>query len=83
MAPRPTKLQRFVALPKQSNSRRATYTKVAVFIAMAAMAVFFVANGKSTKFYANKLEKKPVAEIALRMDIPGDQHLAAATPWCE
>ena len=68
------------ALPKQSNSQRVTYIRVAVFIAMAAMAVFFVANGKSTKFYANRLEKKPVAEIALRMDIAGNQHLAAATP---
>ena len=52
------------ALPKQSTSQRVTYIRVAVFIAIAAMAVFFVANGKSTKFYANnsrrsRLQRSP------------------------
>jgi hypothetical protein len=43
------------------------------------MAIFFVINSKSIKPYAKRLEQKPVAEIALRLDLAGDQHLKAAT----
>jgi hypothetical protein len=44
------------------------------------MAVFFVVNSKSTKLYAKRLEDKPVAEIALRQNIAGGQHITSATP---
>ena len=47
------------------------------------MAVFFLMNSKSAKFYAARLENKPIAEIALRLGVAGDRHLAAVRPSTE
>lgn len=68
------------ALPKDSASRSAKRIRAAAIIALAAMAVFFITNSRSTKLYAKRLEAKPGAEIALRLNIAGDQHIRAATP---
>jgi hypothetical protein len=68
------------ALPKASASRRDFLIRATTLTAIAAMAVFFVTNRNSTKLYAKRLEDKPVAEIALRQNIAGQQHLTAATP---
>ena len=68
------------ALPRQDASRRAVRIKAATLVALVAMGVFFVTNGRTTKFYAKRLETKPVAEIAMRQNIAGDQHLTAGTP---
>jgi len=67
------------ALPKQDASRRAARIKAATLVALVAMGVFLVTNVKTTKFYAKRIETKPVAEIAMRQNIAGDQHLAAGT----
>jgi hypothetical protein len=67
------------ALPKAS-ARRDVLIRATALTAMAAMAVFFVTNRNSTKLYAKRLEGKPVAEIALRQNIAGQQHITAATP---
>jgi hypothetical protein len=68
------------ALPKQGSSRHAARVRAAALICMAAMGLFLVVNSKSIKFYADRLEDKPVAEIAWRQNLAGDWHLAAATP---
>ena len=51
----------------------------AAIVALLAMAVFFVINDKTVKMYAKRIQPKPIAEIALRLGIAGDQHLRAAT----
>jgi hypothetical protein len=68
------------ALPKEDVSRRSVRIRVAAIGALAVMAMFLVTNGKSIKLYAKRLETKPIAEIALRLGIAGDQHIRAATP---
>lgn len=67
------------ALPKEDVSTRSVRIKFAAMAALLVMAVFFVTNSKSIKSYAKRLENKPIAEIALRLDIAGDQHIKAAT----
>jgi hypothetical protein len=71
------------ALPKENVSRGSRWVKAAALGALGLMAVFFVANSKSAKFYAKHLEKKPVVEIALRLGIAGDHHLAEVRPSIE
>ena len=67
------------ALPKEDVSRRSVRIKFAAIAALLVMAVFFVTNSKSIKPYAKRLAHKPIAEVALRLDIAGDQHIKAAT----
>ena len=67
------------ALPKEPVSRRDFRIRFAGIAALLLMATFFVTNSKSIKHYAKRLEHKPMAEIALRLDLAGDQHLKAAT----
>jgi hypothetical protein len=68
------------AVPKASASLGAARIRAATLVALVAMAAFLIANSKSRKFYAARLEDKPIAEIAFRQDIAGDRHLRAATP---
>jgi hypothetical protein len=68
------------ALPKEIASRRVIWIRALVLVVLGAMAAFFVVNDKGRRFYAKRLMKKPVAEIALRQNIAGDQHLSTVTP---
>jgi hypothetical protein len=70
----------FAALPKEVRSRREAWIKGATIAALAAMAVYFVVNYKTVRGYAARIERKPIAEIALRLNLAGDQHIRAATP---
>ena len=68
------------ALPKEAASQRSAWFRGATLVALLVVVIFFVANDKSIKFYADRLDKKPVVEIALRQGIAGDHHLAALRP---
>jgi hypothetical protein len=68
------------ALPRENVSRRAALIRGATLAALAAMAVFFLTNTRTTKLYERRLEPKPLAEIALRQNLAGKQHIRAATP---
>ena len=67
------------ALPKQDGSRRATRIRVGTIGTLAAIAVFLVVNDKTTKLYTKRTEPKPIAEIAWRLGLAGDQHIRAAS----
>jgi hypothetical protein len=67
------------ALPKEPVSRRDLRIRYVGIAALLGMAIFFATNSKSIKPYAKRLEDKPFAEIALRLDLAGDQHIKAAT----
>ena len=66
------------AVPKD-NTRRSVRVRSAGIGALLIAAVFFVANDKTIKMYAKRLQHKPVAEIALRLGLAGNQHIQAAT----
>lgn len=68
------------ALPKEDTSRRSVLIRSGAIAALLIVAVFLATNRHSTKLYAKFLEDKPVAEIALRLGIAGEQHIRAATP---
>ena len=70
------------ALPKD-NARRSVGLRSVGMAVLLIAAVFFVTNNKTIKMYAKRLERKPIAEIALRLDIAGDRHIQAATKAME
>jgi hypothetical protein len=68
------------ALPKENLSRRSIRIRTAAIGALVMVAVFFVTNSKSIKLYSKRIEYKPIAEVAMRLGIAGDQHFRAASP---
>jgi hypothetical protein len=67
------------ALPKEPVSRHDFRIRFAAIAALLIMAIFFATNSRSIKPYAKRLEHKPIAEIAIRLDLASDRHLKAAT----
>jgi hypothetical protein len=70
------------ALPKE-NTRGAVRARVLGLAVLVIAAVFLITNNKTTKMYTKRLERKPIAEVALRLNIASDQHLRAATSAME
>ncbi len=66
------------ALPRD-NTRGSVRVRFIGLAVLVAAAVFFVTNNKTIKMYATRLEGKPVAELAMRLDVAGDRHIQAAT----
>ena len=63
----------------EDNTRGSVRVRFIGLAVLVAAAVFFVTNNKTIKMYATHLEGKPVAELAMRLDVAGDRHIQAAT----
>ena len=66
------------ALPRD-NTRGSVRVRFVGLAVLVVAAVFFVTNNKTIKMYAKRIAGKPVAEIAMRLGVAGDQHIQAAT----